>query len=46
MKWYIIKLLYGGDDVSCEEWNSRENISRTEIRENIFWYAVEACLEL
>lgn len=40
------QLLYGGDDVSCEEWNSRGNISRTEIRENIFWYTVEACLEL
>lgn len=40
------QLLYGGDDVSCEEWNSRKDISRKEIRENIFWYAVEACLEL
>jgi uridine phosphorylase len=40
------QLLYGGDDVSCEEWDSRGDISRTEIRENIFWYTVEACLEL
>ena len=40
------QLLSGGDDVSCEEWDSRGDISRTEIRENIFWYAVEACLEL
>lgn len=35
------QLLYGGDDVSCEEWNSRGGISRAEIRENLFWYAAE-----
>lgn len=40
------QLLSGGDDVSCEEWDSRGNISRKEIREKLFWYAVEACLEL
>jgi len=42
----LAQLLCGGDDVSCEEWDSRSDISRIEIRENIFWYAVEACLEL
>lgn len=40
------QLLYGGDDVSCEEWESRRDISRKEIREKLFWYTVEACLEL
>lgn len=40
------QLLCGGDDVSCEEWDARREISREEIRENLFWYAVEACLEI
>ncbi|OPJ65273.1 nucleoside phosphorylase [Clostridium oryzae] len=40
------QLLYGGDDVSCEEWNSRRDVSRKEIREKLFWYAAEACLGL
>lgn len=40
------QLLYGGDDVSCEEWDERGTISRAKIRENLFWYAAEACLKL
>lgn len=40
------QILYGGDAVDCEEWDSRSWTDRTEIRENIFWFAVESCLEL
>ncbi|RPI19869.1 MAG: hypothetical protein EHM58_00315 [Ignavibacteriae bacterium] len=40
------QLLYGGDDVSCDEWDSRQYTTRTDVRENLFWFAVEACLEL
>lgn len=40
------QLLYAGDDVSCEEWDQREWHTRTEIREQLFMYAVEASLEL
>lgn len=40
------QILYGGDDVSCEEWDSRCWDDRTDIREAILGFAVEACLEL
>ena len=40
------QILYGGDDVSCEEWDSRSYNTRDHIRENLFWLAVEACLKL
>lgn len=40
------QILYGGDDVSCEEWNSRCWNDRTDVREAIFEFAVEACLNL
>ena len=40
------QILYGGDDVSCEEWDSRKWNTRGNIRENLFWFAVEACLKL
>jgi uridine phosphorylase len=40
------QILYAGDDVNCEEWDSRQWHSRTEIRENIFFFAAEASLEL
>jgi uridine phosphorylase len=40
------QLLYAGDDISCEEWDPRRHLSRTEIREKIFWFAIEACIEL
>lgn len=42
----LAQILYGGDDVSCEKWDSRDWQVRTSIRENVFWLAVEACLEL
>lgn len=40
------QILYGGDDVSCEEWDSRCWNDRTDVREAIFKFAVESCLEL
>ena len=40
------QLLYGGDDLSGEMWENRGWQSRRDIRENLFWLAAEACLEL
>ncbi len=40
------QLLYGGDDVSGNEWDSRHWNSHTSIREKLFWLAAEACLLL
>jgi uridine phosphorylase len=40
------QVLYGGDDLSGSEWSNRGWQSRQEIRENLFWLAVEACLRL
>jgi uridine phosphorylase len=40
------QILYGGDDVSCEEWDSRWWNDRTDVREAIFGFAIEACLNL
>ena len=40
------QLLYAGDDVGSETWNSREWDSHTTVREKLFWLAAEACLLL
>jgi uridine phosphorylase len=40
------QLLYAGDDLSGNEWDHRSWQSRAEVRENLFWLAVEACLSL
>jgi uridine phosphorylase len=40
------QLLYGGDDVSGERWDSREWAEQSSVREKLFWLAAEACLEL
>lgn len=40
------QLLYGGDDVSGEEWDKRGWKSRTGVRERLFWLSCEACLRL
>jgi uridine phosphorylase len=40
------QILYGGDDLSGDEWDSRKWQSRAEIRENLFWLAADACLAL
>jgi len=40
------QLLYGGDDVSGEQWDSRHWEKQSTVREKLFWLSVEACLEL
>jgi uridine phosphorylase len=40
------QVLYGGDDLSGIEWDSRHWTSRKEIRESLFWLCAEACLSL
>ncbi len=39
-------MLYGGDDVSGAEWDTRSWHSRTSAREALFWLAVDAALRL
>ena len=40
------QILYGGDAVISGEWDHRDWLSRTEVRERLFWLAVEAVLEM
>lgn len=40
------QILYGGDVVDCDEWDSRDWNNKTEIREKILWFAIESSLEL
>ncbi len=40
------QLLYSGDDVSSEKWDSRHWDKHTSVREKLFWLAAEACLAL
>ncbi|RLC91844.1 MAG: purine-nucleoside phosphorylase [Chloroflexi bacterium] len=40
------QMLYGGDDVSGDEWDHRNWDKRVSARERLFWLAVEACLAL
>jgi uridine phosphorylase len=40
------QLLYGGDDVSGEKWDHRGWTERSDVRENLFWLAADACLAL
>lgn len=40
------QIIYSGDDISCEEWNSRSEVDRKFIKKVLFWFAVEASLEL
>ena len=40
------QLLYGGDDVSGDAWDSRHWQSRVSVRERLFWLAAEACLSI
>lgn len=40
------QMLYGGDDVSSEEWDSRGWNHQTTVREKLFWLAAEACLSM
>jgi uridine phosphorylase len=39
-------MLFGGDDVSGEEWDRRSGKPRRPIAEELFWLSVEACLRL
>jgi uridine phosphorylase len=39
------QLLYGGDDLSGPEWDSR-GWTRHTVRETLFWLAADACLQL
>ncbi len=40
------QILYGGDDLTGDEWDSRGYLSLTTTRDKLFWLAAEACLEL
>jgi len=40
------QILYGGDDVSGEEWDSRHWHKRASVREKLFWLAADAALRL
>lgn len=40
------QILYAGDDVSGSSWDQRGWQDRSELRENVFWLAAEACLRL
>lgn len=40
------QILYAGDDLSGENWDKRSWQSRQEVRENLFWLAADACLEI
>jgi uridine phosphorylase len=40
------QLLYGGDDLSSEAWDSRHWNHQASVREKPFWLAAEACLML
>ncbi len=40
----LAQMLYGGDDVGSEEWDSRHWQTHASVREKLFWLAAEACL--
>jgi uridine phosphorylase len=40
------QLLYGGDDLSSEQWDSRDWNNQTSVREKLFWLATESCTNL
>jgi len=40
------QVVYGGDDLSGPKWDHRDWSSRVEVREQLFWLAAEACLDL
>jgi len=40
------QILYAGDDLSGADWDKRGWQSREEVRENLFWLAADACLEM
>ena len=40
------QILYGGDDLGNEEWDSRDWTRKTSVREKLFWLAAEACTSI
>ena len=40
------QILYGGDDLSSAEWDSRSWQSRFDVREHLFWLCADAVLSL
>ncbi|HEY3288933.1 MAG TPA: nucleoside phosphorylase, partial [Anaerolineae bacterium] len=40
------QILYGGDDVSGSQWDSRHWNSRVSVRERLVWLAAESCLAI
>lgn len=40
------QVLYGGDDLSGDQWDHRDWVNRPSTREKTFWLAAEACLRL
>ncbi|MCU0491038.1 MAG: nucleoside phosphorylase [Chloroflexaceae bacterium] len=40
------QILYGGDNVGAEEWDSRDWTKNTTVREKLFLLAAEACLRI
>lgn len=40
------QLLYGGDDLTGDEWDGRSWQKMNSTREKLFWLAVESCLKL
>jgi len=40
------QILYGGDDLSGEEWDRRSWNSRNDIRKNLVDLSIKICLEL
>lgn len=40
------QVLYGGDDLSGEEWDDRQWQTLSEIREQLFWLCADVCLGL
>ena len=43
---HFAQILYGGDDVSGDDWDARGWEQRFSTREKLFWLAAEAVLEL
>jgi uridine phosphorylase len=42
----LAQILYGGDDVSGGEWDSRHWDKSVSVRERVFWLAADACLAI
>lgn len=40
------QIIYGGDDLSGIEWDSRQETSRTDIRKNLIELSMKICLQL